>query len=305
MEKAANVVPGLKREKHKDYRKSFFYIIEPYLFLLPALILLGLFVFYPFFKTIYLSISRTDPQGKVKFLVGIDNYKYLFNSSSFINSLKVTGYFALLVVIPSIVIGFFLAILANTKLKCMRIFRTIYALPMAISSASAAIIWMFLFHPSMGLINYIFKANIGWLTDPKYGLLAVVIVTVWMNLGINYIFLIAGLQGIPEELYESAAIDGAGAFRKHWSITIPSLSPVLFFLLIINIINTFQVFGQVNLMTRGGPGEATNVIVYAIYRDAFFNNRFDLASAESIILFVILFVLTLIQFKFEEKQVNY
>ncbi len=305
MEKAANVVPDLKREKHKDYRKSFFYIIEPYLFLLPALILLSLFVFYPFFKTIYLSISRTDPQGKVKFLVGIDNYKYLFNSASFINSLKVTGYFALLVVIPSIVIGFFLAILANTKLKGMRIFRTIYALPMAISSASAAIIWMFLFHPSMGLINYIFKANIGWLTDPKYGLLAVVIVTVWMNLGINYIFLIAGLQGIPEELYESAAIDGAGAFRKHWSITIPSLSPVLFFLLIINIINTFQVFGQVNLMTRGGPGEATNVIVYAIYRDAFFNNRFDLASAESIVLFVILLVLTLIQFKFEEKQVNY
>lgn len=305
MEKATNVVPNVKREKQKDYKKSFFYIIEPYLFLLPAIILLVLFVFYPFFKTIYLSISRTDPQGKVKFLVGLDNYKYLFNSSSFINSLKVTGYFVLLVVIPSIVIGFILAILANAKLKAIEIFRTIYALPMAISSASAAIIWMFLFHPSMGLINYIFKANIGWLTDPKYGLLAVVIVTVWMNLGINYIFLIAGLQGIPGELYESAAIDGAGVFRKHWSITIPSLSPILFFLLIIDIINTFQVFGQVNLMTRGGPGEATNVIVYAIYRDAFFNNRFDLASTESIILFLILLVLTLIQFKFEEKQVNY
>ena len=285
-------------------KQILFGTIEPYLYLLPGLILFSLFIFYPFVKTIYLSLNNTDQLGKVKVFVGLDNYIGLFNSPTFQNSLLVTARFALMVVMPAIVIGFILAILANAKIKGIGIFRTVYALPMAISSASAAIIWMFLLHPSMGFINYFFKTDIGWLTDPKWGIVAVVIVTVWMNIGINYIFIIAGLQGIPADLYESAAIDGAGSFRKHWSITIPSLSPVLFFLLIIDVINTFQIFGQVNLMTLGGPGDATNVLVYSIYRDAFINNRFDLASAQSIILFVILLVLTLIQFRFE-KKVNY
>lgn len=286
-------------------KKTFFKTIEPYLYLLPGLILFSLFVFFPFVKTIYLSLNSTDPQGNVSFFVGLENYINLFKSPEFQNSLIVTAKFAAMVVAPSIVLGFILAIMANVKLKGVGIFRTIYALPMAISSASAAIIWMFLFHPSIGIINYVLKADIGWLTDPNWGLLAVVIVTVWMNIGINYIFLIAGLQGIPQDLYESASIDGAGVLRKHWSITIPSLSPVLFFLLIIDIINTFQVFGQVNIMTKGGPGEATNVLVYSIYRDAFFNNRFGVACAESIILFLILMILTLLQFKFGEKRVNY
>lgn len=292
----------IKTLKHK---KNFSQIIEPYLFLLPSLFLFVSFVFYPFFKTIYLSLNSTDAQGRVSNFVGIQNYVELFESPSFQNSMVVTVKFALMLVIPSMVIGFILALLANTKIKGIGIFRTFYALPMAISSACAALIWMFLFHPSMGLLNYIFNTNIGWLTDPKWGLYSVSIVTVWMNLGINYIFLIAGLQGIPEELYESASIDGAGTIRKHISITIPSLSPVLFFLLIIDVINSFQAFGQVNLMTSGGPGEATNVLEYSIYRNAFFNNRFGVASAESIILFVMILILTLLQFQFGEKRVNY
>jgi sn-glycerol 3-phosphate transport system permease protein len=286
-------------------KKPFTRVVEPYLYLLPGLLLFALFVFFPLLKTIYLSLTNTDPQGNVRFFVGLGNYVTLFKSDSFRNSLIVTGRFALMVVVPCIILGFILAVLANSKLRGMGIFRTIYALPMAISSAAAAIIWMFLLHPSMGLINYVFNSNIGWLTDPKWGIVAVVIVTVWMNLGINYIFMIAGLQGIPEDLYESAAIDGAGVIRKHWSITIPSLSPIIFFLLVIDVINTFQIFGQVNLMTKGGPGESTNVLVYSIYRDAFFNNRFDMASAESIVLFIIILVLTIIQFKVGEKRVNY
>lgn len=286
-------------------KKSTFAIIEPYLYLVPALILFALFVFYPFVKTIYLSLTITDPIGQVKSFVGFSNYIALFKLASFKNSLIVTVKFAILIVIPCMVFGFLLAVMANTKIKGVGIFRTIYALPMAISSAAAAIIWTFLFHPSMGLINYMFKLNIGWLTDSKWGIIAVSIVTIWMNLGINYIFMIAGLQGISEDLYESASIDGAGVFRKHLSITIPCLSPTIFFLLIINVINTFQIFGQVNLMTKGGPGESTNVLVYSIYRDAFFNNRFDMACAESVILFVIILILTVLQFKFGERRVNY
>ncbi|WP_442781311.1 carbohydrate ABC transporter permease [Clostridium sp. ZS2-4] len=297
-----------KKQKQGDFKtssKSFTSIIEPYLYILPAMIIFVLFIFYPFMKTIYLSLNATDSQGNVSSFIGLSNYINLFKLHSFQNSLIVTLKFAVFTVFPSMIIGFIVAILANVKLKGIGIFRTIYALPMAISSASAAIIWMFLFHPSIGIVNYFLKTNIGWLTDTNWGLTAVAIVTIWMNIGINFIFIIAALQGVPTDLYESAAIDGAGIFSKHFHITIPCISPTLFFLLVINIINTFQAFGQINIMTSGGPGESTNVLVHSIYREAFFNNRFGVASAESIILFLILLILTLLQFKFGERKVNY
>lgn len=293
-----------KTEVKVKPKRTIFENVEPFLYLLPALIIFIIFVFYPFGKTIILSLNATTPQGKISYFVGLDNYINLFKSPSFRNSLAVTGKFAILNVVFSIFIGFIVSILANEKIFGTGAFRTIYALPMAISSASAAIIWMFLFHPSIGMLNYVFKLHIGWLTDPKWALFAVAIVTIWMNIGINFIFIIAALQGIPADLYESASIDGANFFRKHISITIPSITPTLFFLLIIDVINSFQVFGQINLMTTGGPGESTNLIVYSIYREAFFNNRFGIASAESIILFFILLILTLLQFK-GEKKVNY
>ncbi|MCY6484697.1 sugar ABC transporter permease [Clostridium aestuarii] len=294
-----------KLYKRKRAQKSIIDIIEPYLYILPAMIVFSLFIFFPFIKTIYLSLNATDSQGTVSSFIGLNNYINLFKSPSFQNSLIVTIKFALFTVVPAMVIGFITAILANVKLKGIGIFRTIYALPMAISSASAAIVWMFLFHPSIGMVNYFLKTNIGWLTDTKWGLIAIAVVTIWMNIGINFIFIIAALQGVPLDLYESAAIDGAGVFSKHLHITIPCISPTLFFLLVINIINTFQAFGQINIMTSGGPGESTNVLVHAIYREAFFNNRFGVASAQSIILFLILLVLTLLQFKFGESKVNY
>lgn len=285
-------------------KRGIFEIMEPYLYLLPCFALLVAFTFYPFAKTIYLSLHTTNPQGQVSFFVGFENYINLFKSPSFRNSFIVTLKFVVLVIVPSLFIGFINAILANAKLKGNRIFKTIYALPMAVSSASAASIWMLLMHPSIGIINYVLNTDIGWLIDGDWALISVSIVTIWLNLGINFIFIIAALQGIPQELYESAAIDGAGAFRRHISITIPSIMHTLFFLLVINIINTFQSFGQINIMTRGGPAEATNVLVYGIYREAFFNDRFGVASAQSIILFVILLVLTLIQFRWE-RNVDY
>ncbi|MGH4140898.1 carbohydrate ABC transporter permease [Clostridium sp.] len=286
-------------------KKIFFENVEPYLYLMPALIIFGIFVFFPLGKTIFLSLNATTPQGKISYFVGLDNYINLMKSPSFRNSLFVTGKFALINVAFSIFIGFIVSILANEKVFGTGVFRTIYALPMAISSASAAIIWMFIFHPSIGILNYTLKLHIGWLTDPNWALFSVAIVTIWMNIGINFIFIIAALQNIPADLYESASIDGASFFRKHLSITIPSIMPTLFFLLIIDIINSFQAFGQINLMTTGGPGEATNLIVYSIYREAFFNNRYGIASAESIILFIILLILTIFQFKVGEKKVNY
>lgn len=279
--------------------------LEPYFYLIPCLIIFLAFTYFPFFKTIYLSLFNTNAQGEIGSFAGLTNYRELFNSPSFINSILVTFKFVILTTFPSILIGLITALLCNNKLKFKGIFNTMYAMPMAVSSASASIIWLLLFNPSIGLINYVLKKNIGWLTSPFWGLIAVSIVTIWMNSCINFIFITAGLQNIPKELKESASIDGANYFQCLKNVILPCLSPTLFFVLVINIINGFQTFGQINIMTLGGPGEATNVLVYSIYRDAFFNNKFGIASAESIVLFIIMLVITMIQFRYEKNKVFY
>lgn len=282
-------------------KKSVFRVLEPYLYLLPAMFFFGAFLFWPFIKTIRLSFAMTTPLGEVASFVGFKNYVSIFTSEAFLNSLIVSLKYSVLTVVFSILIGFVLAIVSNEDIRGKNFFRTIYALPMAISAAAASVVFMFIFHSSLGILNKALGTHIGWLTDPKYALIAVTIVTVWMNIGINFIFLTAALQSVPIELYECAAIEGAGFFSKHRYITIPCISPTLFFLLVINVINALQAYAQVKMMTQGGPAGSTNVIVYEIYQEAFMNSRFGLACAESIVLFLILMVLTLVQFRLEKK----
>lgn len=282
-------------------KKSFFRVIEPYLYLLPAMFFFGAFLFYPFIKTIRLSFAMTTPLGEVASFIGFSNYMSIFTSEAFLNSLIVSLKYAVMTVVFSIAIGFILAIVSNEDIRGKNFFRTVYALPMAISAAAASVVFMFIFHSSLGILNKALGTHIGWLTDPKYALIAVTIVTVWMNVGLNFIFLTAALQSVPIDLYECAAIEGAGFFAKHRHITIPCISPTLFFLLIINVINALQAYAQVKMMTQGGPASSTNVIVYEIYQEAFMNSRFGLACAESIVLFLILMLLTVVQFRLEKK----
>lgn len=282
-------------------KKPLFRKVEPYLYLLPALIFFGLFVYWPFFKTLKLSVARTTPLGEVAEYVGLVNYINIFKDPDFLKSLLISFEFAIMMVIFSIGLGFVLAIASNEKIKGKGFFRTVYALPMAISAAAASVVFMFIFHGSLGILNRVLGTNIGWLTDTRYALIAVTIVSVWMNIGMNYIYITAALQSVPNELYESAAIEGAGFFQKHRHITIPCISPTLFFLLIINVINSLQAYAQFKMMTQGGPANSTNVIVYEIYSEAFINSRFGVACAESVVLFVILIILTAFQFKLEKK----
>jgi sn-glycerol 3-phosphate transport system permease protein len=262
-------------------------------------------MFFPFIKTIFLSFNITNANGEAVGFVGLDNYKELFLSSDFIGSIGVTLKFVVMTAVPAILIGLGLAMLANNKLKGSRVYEVMFAMPMAVSSAAAAIIWMLLYHPSIGLLNYLLKAQIGWLTDEKIALFSVALVTVWLNIGLNFIFILTGLKNIPKEMNESAQIDGAKMGRKFFRLTIPLISPTLFFVVFINMINSFQAFGQIKLLTLGGPANSTNVIVHEIYREAFFNNRFETACAESIVLFFIILIITLIQLKFEKKGVYY
>ncbi|WP_243115154.1 carbohydrate ABC transporter permease [Intestinibacillus sp. Marseille-P6563] len=248
-----------------------------------------------------LSLSLTTPAGEVAQFVGIQNYLTIFSDSQFWQTLLISFEYSAMCVVFSICIGFVLAIASNEKLKGRGIFRTIYALPMAISAAAASAIWMFIFHPSLGILNRLLDTNIGWLTDTKWALIAVTLVSIWMNVGMNFIYLTAALQSVPTELYESVELDGANFVQKHRHITIPCISPTLFFLLIINVINSLQAYAQFKMLTQGGPAGSTNVIVYEIYQEAFINSRFGIACAESVVLFVILMILTALQFRIEKK----
>lgn len=278
--------------------------ICPYLYILPSLLLFSLFVFFPFAKTLFLSLSLTDQAGSAIGFVGLDNFRsVLLGSSSrdFWFSMGVTLRYAAMVVTGSIVLGLICAILANESFRGRGLVRTVFAMPMSISSACIAVIGVFALNPTMGIVNSLLGTNIKWLRDIHYALPSVAVVTIWMNIGLNFIFLIAALQNVDEALYEAGAIEGANFFQKHWHITLPCVSPTLFFLLIINVINAFQAYAQIRLMTQGGPGKYTRTIIYAIYLEAFQNNRYGMSAAMSVVLFIILFVLTLIQFKMEKK----
>lgn len=276
-----------------------------YGYVIPALLVFSVFLFYPFFKTIYLSLFKTNKMGEAKLFVGFGNYMELLQSESFYNSLTVTAIFVVIVVVGGMALGLLGAVLCNRAFPGIRIFSTAYALPMAIASSSAAMIFKIMLHPSIGIVNKLLGLDINWVSDPNYALVCVAVLTAWLNSGINFLYFSAGLSNIDETIYERASVDGANAFQKFFRLTLPGLSPIMFYTLVVNIIQAFQSFGQVKVLTQGGPGESTNLIVYSIYRDAFFNYRFGSAAAQSIILFVIIMALTLVMFRVEKKGVSY
>lgn len=290
-------------------RREIFNFMSGILYLAPALIIFIVFLFYPAIRTGWLSLFITDIRGNPAVFNGFQNYIDIFRSATFLPSLQVSFFFALLIVPATIVISLLLAVLASERLRAIEFFRTTFAATLAVSAAAAAVVWRLLFHPSVGLFNQILAGldfpGIGWLTDPNWALLSVSITTVWMHLGFNFIVLLGGLQAVPEELYESARIDGAGRFRQLRSITVPMLSPVLFFVTIVLVIDSFQSFGQIDILTGGGPAGATNLIVYEIYRNAFVRNEWAFASSQAMVLFGLILVLTALQFKIGEKRVHY
>lgn len=279
------------------------------LYLFPSLLLFSIFLFYPMIRTVYLSFFLTDAQGNAALFVGLENYLYLFQSDPFRKSASATFLFVLYTVPTGVLLALFLALIANEKLRGIGLFRTIFSSTMGMSVAASAVIWLFLFHPTVGILNsilgFIGIDSIPWLLDPKWALISIAITTIWMNTGFSFLVLLGGLQNIDQHLYESARIDGAGYFYQLFRITVPMLSPTLFFIITITFIHSFQSFGQVDILTGGGPAEATNLIVYSIYQDAFINYQFGTASAQAVILFLLVLLLTFVQFKFGEKKVHY
>lgn len=296
----------VEQVKKKQRIKNF---LHGLLFLLPSILLFSIFVFYPMIRTIYLSFFLTNASGETTVFVGLENYLNMFTSPIFLKSIQSTFLFVLYTVPATILISLFLAIIANEKLKGIGFFRTIFSSTMGISVAAASVFWMYLFNPTMGLLNHFLQSigveSIGWLTDPAWALFSVSVTTVWMNIGFTFLVLLGGLQSIDSYLYESADIEGAGYFYKLRRITLPMLSPTLFFVLTVSIINAFQTFGQIDILTHGGPQNETNLIVYSIYREAFVNYQFGSASAQAVVLFILILLMTALQFKLGERKVHY
>lgn len=279
--------------------------LSSYFYLVPSMLVFAVFLFYPFFKTIYLSLFKTDKMGQAKLFVGLGNYAGLLGSESFRNSLKVTIIFVVIVVIGGMFLGLVTAVLCNKAFPGIRVFSTAYALPMAVASSSAAMIFQIMLHPAVGIVNKLMGLDINWLNDPDTALYCVAVLTAWLNSGINFLYFSAGLGNIDETIYERASVDGANGIQKFFSLTLPGLSPIMFYTLVVNIIQAFQSFGQIKILTEGGPNDTTSVIVYSIYRDAFFNYRFGSAAAQSAILFIVIMLITLVMFRIGKKGVKY
>jgi sn-glycerol 3-phosphate transport system permease protein len=278
----------------------------PYLFLIPCLLIFGVFVFFPFVKTVLYSFTLTNSRGKPVEFVGLENYIKLFTSPAFYNSLKITLVFAPMVCIPTLLVSYVLAALANAKVKGGRVYEVMYSLPMAVASAPAAAIgFILLTSGRSGVVNFLLGTEIRWFLDAKFALLGVAFVTVWLNVGAGFIFLLTGFRNVPDELIESARIDGAGYFKRLFGIITPVASPQIFFVVFLNIIVSFQAFAQIRLLTQGGPSYSTNVLVYSIYQAAIRESRFETAFAQSMVLFFLILGITVVQFKTEDKMVFY
>jgi sn-glycerol 3-phosphate transport system permease protein len=229
------------------------------------------------------------------------------SSGDFQNSVWVTILFLLYTVPIGILLGLFLANLAHQKLQGIRVYRTIFSSTVATSVAAASVIFFTLLNPQVGLFTYWLgrEGEVSVLQDPATALIAVSVTTIWQNLGLSFIVMSAGLQAIPDDLYEAARVDGASATRRFWRVTVPMLSPTIFFATVVGGILAFRAFGQVDLLTEGGPVQKTNVLVYAIYRQVFRNNNDGVAAVYAIALFLLVMMLTFIQMRFLERRVTY
>lgn len=284
-------------------------LIRPYAMVAPSIITFGVFFIYPIFYMIYLSVHSWDFVSPEKPFVGLDNFAELAGSREFIEVLGNSFNYTLMTVSLTIVVSLFLALWLNRKGVLYGIVQGAIFSPHIISLVSVSLVWMWLMDPQFGLLNWLL-ASIGlprleWLSHPDSSLLSLVLVAVWKGVGFNTLVFIAGLQSIPSELYEAAELDESSRLTTWYRITLPMLSPTLFFLVIINLIGSFQVFETIAIMTQGGPVNSTNTLVYYIYQYGFRFFKIGYASAAGVVLLAVIGLLTLLYFKLLSKKVHY
>lgn len=281
----------------------------PYLLVAPQLAITLIFFFLPAGQAIYQSVLMQDPFGLSTEFVGLQNFETLLPDPNYVSSFKITMVFSALVAFLGLAISLLLAVCADRVLRGASAYKTFLIVPYAVAPAVAGVLWMFIFNPTLGVLSYVMRMfGIDWnyLVDADQALTLLVIAAVWKQVSYNFIFFLAGLQAIPKSLLEAAAMDGAGPFRRFWTVVFPLLSPTTFFLLVMNIVYAFfDTFAIVDATTMGGPGQDTNILVYKVFVDGFRNMDFGGSAAQSVILMVMVIILTVIQFRFIERRVNY
>lgn len=282
----------------------------PYFLIAPQLLVVLVFFFWPAFDSLRLSIFKVSPFGERKIFVGLENFTQLFVSTEYHRSIFHSFLFSSGVTFLGLAISLFLATLANQKIRGLPFYRTAILWTYGIAPPVSAIIWLFIFHPSYGMLPYLLSLvttyELNWLLKGWIAILLVIFAATWAHLGYNVAFFLAGLQTIPKSLLDAAKVDGASGFNLFRWITFPLLSPVTFFLFIMNMVfSFFETFGIIHAVTQGGPGDTTTIMVYKTYLDGFIHLRIGLSAAQSVILMALVIFLTVLQFRYTERKVFY
>lgn len=292
-------------EKRVTFRSAWL----PWVLLAPQVAIIAVFFFWPAGQALVQSMQQQDAFGTSVEWVGLENFRNLFNDASYLESFKTTAFFSLVVAVAGIVLSLLLAYFADRAVRSALFYRTLLIWPYAVAPAVAGVVWLFMFSGSIGVMAYWLRsAGLPWdpLLNGNHAMALVIMAAVWKQLSYNFLFFVAGLQSVPRSLIEAAAIDGAGAWRRFRTIQFPLLSPTTFFLLVINVVYAFfDTFGIIDAATHGGPGKDTSILVYKVYFDGFKALDLGGSAAQSAVLMAIVIVLTVIQFRFVEKKVNY
>lgn len=282
----------------------------PYLLLMPQIAITIVFFFWPALTSLRLALYRTTPFGDRMFFVGLQNFQRLFASPQYRQSVMTTLVFTASVTLVGVFISLVIALLLNQAIKGRTIYRTAILWPYGVALPVAGVLWMFLMHPTFGIVPYyldgIINFNFDWILNGQAAMLLVILTAIWTNLGYNVAFFLAGLQAIPQSLLEAAYVDGATRMRSIIHITLPLLSPTIFFLLVMNVVySLFDTFGLIDAVTKGGPAGATEIMIYKAYRDGIISLNLGSSAAQSVVLMVLAILLTVFQFRFIERKVSY
>ena len=281
----------------------------PWLLVAPQLIIVLVFFFWPAGQALLQSVQQEDAFGTSVEFVGLENFRNLWEDSAYLDSFKTTLLFSALVAVLGLGLSLMLAVMADRVVRGAGIYKTLLIWPYAVAPAVAGVLWLFMFAPSIGIVSYWLRAaGLDWnhLLNSGHAMALIVMAAVWKQISYNFLFFLAGLQSIPKSLIEAAAIDGAGPWRRFWSVQFPLLSPTTFFLLVMNAVYAFfDTFGIVDAATQGGPGQDTSILVYKVYHDGFKALDLGGSAAQSVVLMIMVVALTIFQFRFIEKRVNY
>lgn len=292
-------------EKRVFFRSSWL----PWALIAPQVAVIALFFFWPAAQALLQSVQQSDAFGTSVEWVGLDNFRNLWNDDTYLASFYTTAIFSSLVALAGLSVSLLLAVFADRIVRGALAFKTLLIWPYAVAPAVAGVLWLFMFAPSVGVVSYWLRAfGVDWnhLLNGTHAMTLVVMAAVWKQISYNFLFFLAGLQSIPKSLIEAAAIDGAGPWRRFWTIVFPLLTPTTFFLLVINIVYAFfDTFAIIDAATQGGPGKDTAILVYKVYFDGFKAMDLGGSAAQSVVLMVIVVALTVVQFRFVEKKVNY